>query len=260
MDFEPVVIAAMSPERGVRQQAEAVVVRTRDVTPDVYLCSLATLLRESANSAVRQFAAVMLRQALAGEVKALAAAAPATVQLVQQTLMHLFRVEDSRSIRRKVCDVVGVLAAKLLGDGAWPSLLPLVFEMYQAPTAAPMHKESCLDVVAAVAEYVVAALQPHAATLLPMLQGGLQDAASSDVRLAAMRATVSLLLSLDRSERRNLATVVPVMFASLQAAYATKDDGDVRETLELLAEFAKEVRVVSLLFVVVSYFVSLARK
>lgn len=237
--FENVVIGAMSPQNNIRQDAETVFEQAK-AQPDVFISHLVTIVQSSGNMAARQFCAVMLRQQLSSANPMWIQLSPQTQATVKHILMELFSNEQQRSIRRKICDVIGMLACKTLNQDTgdtWPELIPLIVQVSQSPLL--VHKESVLDIVEKLAEFVVHALKPHASALVTILSAGLQEE-NEDCSLAAVKATVSLFLSLERSERKELKSLVAPMFAAVQRGFAASSDRFLQEALPLLTDFAEE--------------------
>lgn len=142
LSFETVILGALSDSNAVRRQAEETFQRTKQQHPDQYVTAL-TLLLQSADrqQAVREFAAVMLRQALV--LQSLAAVTeeaaspatssphsapsptskdifprlqPGTVDLLKSSLLQLIDSEQPRAIRKKSIDAIAALAARTLAD------------------------------------------------------------------------------------------------------------------------------------------------
>jgi len=74
-----------------------------------------------------------------------------------------------------------------------------------------------------LAEFNPAILKPHYADCKGLIQRGLKDA-SMPIRMSALRACISLLLSLEESQRAAMQDCVPMLFDVLGSAFAQTDD------------------------------------
>ena len=208
--------------------------------PDQYVTALTLLLQSvDRQQAVREFAAVMLRQALVlNSITAITdleqtngadassspsptsrdifpRLSPATVQLLQSALLQLIDTEQPRAIRKKTIDTIAALAARTLRDNQWPALLPAFLAAMKSPT--PQHRETVLELIEKLCDTVdIALLTPH---IVPMRNTLIESLQSSEaaLRLSALQALISLLLCLDSGEVKSMQDAIPLMFNALHA-------------------------------------------
>jgi hypothetical protein len=208
------------------------------VAQDKFFFCLCQLIIGSKVVPAREFCAVMLRQHCARTAKLWTVISANTQGMVKKSLLDLFRSEQNRSVRRKVCDVIGVLAGHLLPANQWPELMPTIMEISGSPQ--PLYRESCLDVLDRLCEYAVAILIPHVPALKKMFTAGLSDDANPSVQLAALRATCSLLQSMPSDRERSFFTdVIPLMFKGITIAHNKEDDDVIKDHGEVLVNLVR---------------------
>ena len=263
LSFETVIVGALSDSNAVRRAAEETFQRTKQQHPDQYVTALTLLLQSDRQQAVREFAAVMLRQALVlNSLTAIAAKeqangaespsssqpsptskdifprlSPSTVQLLQTGLLQLIDAEQPRAIRKKSIDAIAALAARTLPSQQWPDFLPAFLAAMKSPT--PQHRETVLELIEKLCDTVdIALLTPHIAQMRGVLVESLQSSEAA-LRLSALQALISLLLCLDSSEVKSMQDAIPLMFNALHAAYTTLDDGILTSATTVLASLIK---------------------
>ena len=263
LSFETVIVGALGESNAVRRQAEETFQRTKQQHPDQYVTALTLLLQSvDRQQAVREFAAVMLRQALvlnsltavteqeqANGTDAVASSpssaskdifprlSPSTVQLLQSGLLQLIDSEQPRAIRKKTIDTIAALAARTLPGNQWPAFLPVFLAAMKSPT--PQHRETVLELIEKLCDTVdIALLTPHIAQMRNTLVESLQSSEAA-VRLSALQALISLLLCLDSSEVKSMQDAIPLMFNALHAAYTTLDDGVLTSATSVMSSLVK---------------------
>ena len=262
LSFETVILGSLSDSNAVRRQAEETLQRTKQQHPDQYVTALAVLLQAAdRQQPVREFAAVMLRQALV--VNSLSAIAekeqsngtdasaspsptskdifprlsPSTVDLLQSALLQLIDNEQPRAIRKKTIDTIAALAGRTLPNEQWPAFLPAFVAALKSPT--PQHRETVLELIEKLCDNVnVAVLKPHITQMRSTLIESLQSS-DATVRLSALQALISLLLCLDSSEVQSMQDAIPLMFNALHAAYTTLDDSVLTSATSVMCSLIK---------------------
>ena len=140
---------------------------------------------------MRSFAAVLLRRLVFRPVPrdphGLNHSAPLTIYdhlsegtrfRTERALLRCLREESVDSVRKKVADTITDLALGSMERGRpWPELQSTTFECTQSPTIG--HRESAFRILASVPHLV---LDQDVSVVLRVLQGGLKDMHSSDVR------------------------------------------------------------------------------
>lgn len=220
--FERVCLGALSPDNDVRRRAEKAFSEMRR-RPQSYLPALMRSIEGSQRAEVRQFCAVMLRQDVEGKSGAWKGASQVLRVAVRRGILSLLSRTLPNRLRSLVCEAAGQLAAAVAGDGGWPELLPFVARL-AGSKANPAHATTGLDLLAVLAEYDVEKLKPQLKGLFTVLATGL-DAANVPMRAAAIKAMVSLLLSLQPNEGGPFARLVPPLFRAIAAlAQASAED------------------------------------
>ena len=90
----------------------------------------------------------------------------------------------------QVCDTVSELAALVSNTPGWPELLPFIFQCVQSNESRMV--ESALLIFAQLARYIMDTLKQYLGTLHEVL-GACLTHSSTDIRIAAMRATTSFI-------------------------------------------------------------------
>jgi importin-5 len=152
---------------------------------------------------MRSFAAVLLRRLVFRPVPPdrhdLNHSAPLTIYdhlsegtrfLTERALLRCLREESVDSVRKKVADTITDLALGSMERGRpWPELQSTTFECTQSPTIG--HRESAFRILASVPHLV---LDQDVSVVLRVLQGGLKDMHSVDVRPHRVLTSTSVLI------------------------------------------------------------------
>jgi hypothetical protein len=117
--------------------------------------------------------------------------------------------------------------------GEWNELLPAIVSLAESPNN--RHKESCYDILDILAEFSVESLLPSLPGFKAILSAGLTVAQQS-VALAALKATISLIVAAPPSHRPSLVDMTPLLFKSLEHACSINDDSHIRDCLEALID------------------------
>ncbi len=177
--------------------------------------------------------------------------------------------EKQQSLRNKITDAVAATATRIAGisiqhygllargladrtggkaaavvpepvpeaqQAKWDELMPTVLRL--ALVDAPEMRGSLLDLIDKLAEFNPSILKPHYAECKGIIQRGLKDYSSMHIRMAALRACISLLLSLEEQQRSALQDCVPLLFDVLGSAFASTDDETMVACVERLGELA----------------------
>jgi importin-5 len=159
--------------------------------------------------------------------------------VVKSEMLNCIKEEPQRTITKKVCDTVSELGAVLLEDAAgWPELLPFMFQCVQSGQKRLM--ESALLIFEALARYVVDVMLQYLGTLHGLLIGCLAHA-SIDVRLAAFKATVAFIQSLENSaDRDKFQAAVPLLLQVVAGALNAGDEVAAQDAIEAFIEVAED--------------------
>ncbi|KAF8333461.1 armadillo-type protein [Cantharellus anzutake] len=174
--------------------------------PEAVILALAQLTRQAQDENMRSFAAVLLRRLVFRPVPPDPHRVNPTQNLTiydhlsedtrfrtERALLRCLRQEQNDSVRKKVADTITDLAIGSMERGRpWPELQSTVFDCTQSHTIG--HRESAYRILASVPNLI---LDQDVNVVLQVLEGGLKDTQSIDVRHAALRASTSYLSSAD---------------------------------------------------------------
>ncbi|KAN0109453.1 Armadillo-type fold [Russula decolorans] len=207
----------------IRSNAEAVVDERLAHRPDVYLLALTQFAtRADTVEVMRSFSLVLLRRLLFRASPALSGTKPSsssrltlydrlsaqTLTAIERILLHSLLHEHVDSVRRKAVDTICDLANNSMGHGRpWHALQAQSFAMCKS--ADPSARECAFRIFSGCPNLVMD-LQTDA--VLRVLQDGLQDRQSVEVRHAALRASVSYLTSSDQHQiAQSLSLMYPML-------------------------------------------------
>lgn len=162
---------------------------------------------------------------------------PNTQSSLKLVLLNSLQSEDVKSITKKLCDTVSELASAILPDGGWPELLPF---MFQCVTSENLKlQEAALLIFAQLAHYIGETLVPQLGTLHSVFLQSLTSSKSSDVRIAALGASINFIQCLSSpSDRDRFQDLLPLMMRTLTEALNCGQEATAQEALELLIELA----------------------
>lgn len=163
---------------------------------------------------------------------------PTTQLTLKSTLLESVSRESSKSISKKLCDTVSELASLILPENnGWTELLPFMFQCVTSGN--DRHKESALLIFAQLAHYIGETLVPHLETLHAVFLGCLGVGVDSDVRVAALGASINFIQCLERaSDIDKFHDLLPLMMQTLTEALNSGEESTAQEALELLIELA----------------------
>ncbi|KAI0264225.1 ARM repeat-containing protein [Gloeopeniophorella convolvens] len=206
-------------DNDIRSNAEAVVDERLSHRPDVYLLALTQFAtRSDTVEMMRSFSFVLLRRLLfrptpnpsakSARLTLYDRLSSQTLTSIERTLLHSLLHEQIDSVRRKAVDTICDMANNSMERGRpWHALQAQAFAMCKS--GEPSARESAFRVFAGCPNLVMD-LQTDA--VLRVLQDGLQDRQSIDVRHAALRASVSYLTSCDQHQvAQSLSLMYPML-------------------------------------------------
>jgi hypothetical protein len=197
--FAQVVLECLNNDNDRRRAAEQTL-ETFKLQPDIFIwCLLQMLVRPDVPPNARDFSSVILRQSMALRNELWAKLSPQIQQLAKSTLLELMTRQPHRTLRKKIDDIVGCLASKVMADpgSPWPELLPAVLQLFRSND--PDHKATAFRVLDKLAEFRMTVLHGELRTLKDMCMDGLGHS-NSDVRLTALTTTVTVIIALDQQE------------------------------------------------------------
>ncbi|KAG0494850.1 hypothetical protein HPP92_005844 [Vanilla planifolia] len=223
--FEALISQLMSSANDQRSQAEALFNLCRERHPDALVLKLGQVLHSSQPLDIRAMSAVLLRKQLASSggdsdespSYVWTRLNPATQSSIKSILLSAVQREETKSLSKKLCDTISELASNLLPDGAWPELLPF---MFQAVTSDSLRlQESSLLIFSQLAQYIGDMLLPHLPTLHSVFLNSLSHSVSPDVRIAALGASVNFVQCIESTaDRERFQDLLPAMMRTLTEA------------------------------------------
>lgn len=187
---------------------------------------------------VRAMVAILLRKLITkDDVSLWPQLSPATQAAVKNQLLLCVQREEGKSISKKLCDTVAELAAGILEEGMWPELLPFMFQCVSSDSM--RLRESALLMFAQLAQYIGPQLRTYLPTLHNVFQQNLSGNTSSDVRIAALRATTNFVQTLETAQdRERFQDLLPGMLQTLSLALNNHEEATAQEALEMFIEVA----------------------
>lgn len=117
--------------------------------------------------------------------------------------------EPEASVRHKIADTTGEIAAMILEDGEWPEMLP--FLIASAKNPAYQLRESSMIIFSRLTFVVGDKLLSAMPQIKEMMLGTLADPERKEVRLAALNATASLVQALNETKNSSLTSLADVI-------------------------------------------------
>ncbi|KDQ51416.1 hypothetical protein JAAARDRAFT_185002 [Jaapia argillacea MUCL 33604] len=199
----------------IRTSAENAVNERLARAPELYLLALAQFALSADTEVMRSFSLVLLRRLLFRTAPHQTAKLTLYDHLSSQTLATLERIllrslshEPSQVVRRKAVDTICDLANNAMARGRpWHALQAQAFGMVQSHDA---NAREAAFIVFAGCTNLIMDLQTDA--VLGVLQKGLQDSESVEVRHAALRASVEFLMASDPHQlAQSLSLLYPML-------------------------------------------------
>ena len=236
--FETLISNLMSSTNEQRSQAESLFNLCKQNHPDALSLKLAHLLQSSPHPEARTMSAILLRRKLTRDESYIwPQLAPTTQSQLKAVLLGCLHSEEVKSIAKKLCDTVSELASGILPDGGWPELLPFMFQCVTSDNL--KLQELALLIFSQLAHYIGETLVPQLSTLHSVFLQCLGSSKSSDVRIAALGASINFIQCLSSaSDRDRFQDLLPLMMQTLTEALNCGQEATAQEALELLIELA----------------------
>ncbi|XP_014491277.1 importin-5 [Vigna radiata var. radiata] len=239
--LESLISHLMSSSNDQRSQAESLFNLCKQSRPESLLLGLAHLLHTAPKPETRTMSAILLRRHLTRHHDSFLwpLLSPAARSSLHSVLLSSLQQEPIKSISKKLCDTISELAAAILPDdpSAWPNLLPLLFQWVTSPE--PRLQEVSLLIFAQLAHYIGQTLLPQLSTLHSVFLRCLHSSTPSDVRIAALAASINFIQCLtSSSDRDRFQDLLPLMMQTLTEALNSGQEAVAQEALELLIELA----------------------
>ncbi|KAI9919292.1 hypothetical protein PsorP6_017588 [Peronosclerospora sorghi] len=214
---------------------------------DDVLLGLVRVLHSTSPDDVRALAAVLLRRVLVRDTVSLWPRATHKVrEVLKYELVAVFEGgEQNRAIARKVCDLVGDLASRILADGQWEALVPKLLEWCHGPIISL--RETALHVLERIAlclgqEMTATGTIIPSHAILPTLVHALDDR-HGRVALHALRAWSTVVVTFESVHDVPARALVPRAVARildvLRFFVATRNVEALLEAIEMLIEVAE---------------------
>jgi hypothetical protein len=162
---------------------------------------------------------------------------------VKDTLAGLMGdTKSNEAMRSQVACCVGALASHTVPNDEWPEVFPALGEVFTLGVEGgdKVSVQGVLTVLDRIAELAADRLTENGMleTVLSMFNAGLEHA-DAGVRKTAMRATITLLITLEEDRQVVLAPLINPMFSNIVTAYEQRDSESVTDFLEELIDIAQ---------------------
>ncbi|KAI0090866.1 ARM repeat-containing protein [Irpex rosettiformis] len=199
-------------DNDIRANAEKAVNDRLAQTPQLYLLALTQFATSADTEVMRSFSFVLLRRLLFRSsdqrLPLYDHLSADTLSTIERLLLRSLLNESSAVVKRRAVDTVADLANNSMSRGRpWHALQQQAFSMAQSED--PSNRESAYRVFAGSPNLIID-LQPQ--TVLAILEKGLQDPQSVEIRHAALRASVAFLSASDIAQQ---AQALPLLYPML---------------------------------------------
>ncbi|GAA6058985.1 hypothetical protein JCM10212_001695 [Sporobolomyces blumeae] len=195
------------------------------------------------NVALRQLALVELRKRVSAKKSKQWLSQTQEVRIaIKSRLLEFLLTETNSQARAAATRLVSALAKIELQQGVWPELLPWLWQMSSAPTAA--HREVSLQTIFMLLDTIAispsapgGAAQSQIPQLLELLTRTLADPESLSVRVWSIRALGKLSEFLEAGEDAEIAAfqnLIPGIVQVLQTTLEESDEGSAKSIFEML--------------------------
>ncbi|KAL9255453.1 Importin-5-like protein [Drosera capensis] len=226
----------MSPDNALRSQSESLYTLIKLNHPDSLSLLLTSTLTATTSPDLRSMSALLLRKLVMDEC-VLSGIGSETKQTLKKGLLEAMLREESRSILKKIGDVVVELAGVELPEGTWGELMPFLYNCVVSGGA--RLKEAGLVVFGQLAGYIGESMVGELGMMREVLGRCLGSGEGNEVRIAALGAVVNLVECLGSGEERGrFEDLVPGMVGTLTEALNAGMEAMAQEALELLIDLA----------------------
>ncbi|GAB2211296.1 hypothetical protein Droror1_Dr00016589 [Drosera rotundifolia] len=234
--FETLITHLMSPDNALRSQSESLYTLIKLNHPDSLFLLLTSTLTATISPELRSMSALLLRKVVMDE-PVLSGIGLETKQTLKRGLLEAMLREESRSIVKKIGDVVVEVAGVELPEGKWGELMPFLYNCVVSGDA--RLKEAGLVMFGQLAGYIGESMVGELAMMREVLGRCLGSGEGNEVRIAALGAVVNLVECLGSGEERGrFEDLVPGMVGTLTEALNAGMEAMAQEALELLIDLA----------------------
>ena len=144
---------------------------------------------------IKQFCAVLLRRKLGPHSTIWSNIDDKVLNFIQTELLQLvMNTKETSMVYRKVIDIICSLSTNCIPlEQYWPSLLTNLNNLFQSNSI--HHKKAVLKILDSLAEYNKESLLPYLKDIGQMLLYGLEQIDSIDIKVYALKAIISLIIS-----------------------------------------------------------------
>ncbi|EMD36115.1 hypothetical protein CERSUDRAFT_156882 [Gelatoporia subvermispora B] len=203
-------------DNDIRTNAEKAVNERLAQSPELYLLALAQFSTSADTEVMRSFSLVLLRRLLfrsspTYRVSLYDHLSSQSLSTLERLLLHSLLHEQVAVVRRKAVDTICDLANNSMARGRpWHALQAQSFSMAASPDAGA--RESAYGVFSGSPNLII---DLQAESVITVLQKGLQDPQSVDVRLAALNASVAYLSAFDIPQQAQVLSLMYPMLNTL---------------------------------------------
>ncbi|OLY77768.1 Importin subunit beta-3 [Smittium mucronatum] len=233
----------LSPNNEIRTQAEKTLNTEWSIAqPKSLLIGLSLIMNESPDPNIRGFASVLLRRVSLKEdfnsngnqdypdTSVWVRVNDESRNQVKSLLLSALNRETDSGSRNKICDTISDIANY---DDKWPELLGTLFIC--ASSEIPSHRESAYRIFYGCPQ-LLADQNPQ--SVRDAFIGAFQDPVNN-VRLAALKAAVQVLMISQDKYRSKFDSMVPHMLSVLEPLVSLNDEQSLVECLSALSELAE---------------------
>ncbi|KAL0479253.1 importin-beta [Acrasis kona] len=236
-EFEQVLANILAPDNNIRIQAEGYF-NAAKANPDYCVSSLLHTMRNSQQLELRSLACVLLKKCIAKTEDSLyPKLSPQVKEKVKTDLINALAEEKVDNIRSKLAYTVAGFVSGLIENGEYPEFIPLMFKWAASPDASI--RESALAVFNQLATYLLnKGIAPYLTNIREMLTFCLSDNQNEKVRLAALEASSSVILILEKNQFAAFQDLIPLMLNCLALELNQGNIYEASSAIESLIEIA----------------------
>lgn len=225
------------PDNEMRKQAEESFNNIKQ-HPDYCVKALLQVLRTSQHSELRGLATVLLRKCIVNSEHSLYPKLSAECkQFLKSELLEALRHEPIPQNRSKLVYAISGFVSGLLEKNEFPEFIPTMFEWAKQPS--PVLRESAIGIFNLLTDYLMeAGIAPYLIGLKQIFEVNLRDTQNPRVRLAALEATCSTILVLDKQHFPAFQVLVGDMLNTVAQFLNTKDSESATAAIECFIEIA----------------------
>lgn len=236
--FYQLLNTILSTDNAIRTQAEEAYSNLPIETKVSHL--LSAIHNVGLSEEPRQMAAVLLRRLFSTDFADFYPKLPpeSQQQLKEQVLLGI-QLEQTSSMRHKICDVAAEMARNLIdddGNNQWPQFLEFLFQCASAPN--PIMKEAALQMFTSVPGVFGNQQSNYLDVIKQMLQRSLPSTEPYEVRHQAVRAIGAFMTMHEKETQimRHFADLLPEMLGVIAESIRQQDDDALLKVLIDLAE------------------------